>query len=64
MADSFSGMIAVGVISLIFSLILFYYAWIVPKTVTGEDSSSQPSAANNFGGLNPLRQKHAGESSV
>ena len=64
MADSFSGMIAVGVISLIFSLILLYYAWIVPKTVTGEDSSSQPSAANNFGGLNPLRQKHAGESSV
>lgn len=64
MADSFSGLIAVGVISLIVSTILFYFAWIVPKAPTGDDASSTPSEADNFGGVNPLRKQHAGESSV
>jgi hypothetical protein len=65
MADSFSGLIAVGVISLIVSAILFYFAWIVPKAPTGDDAASTTtSGADNFGGLNPLRKQHAGESSV
>ena len=63
MADSFAGMIAVGVISLFVSTIFFYFGWIVPKTGTAVSTDEQTNP--NFGGENPLsRKQHAGESSV
>jgi hypothetical protein len=63
MADSFAGMIAVGVISLFVSTIFFYFGWIVPKNSAAVSTDEQTNP--NFLGENPLsRKQHAGESSV